>query len=236
MPPGCFQGTAAAAAVSVPAKCRAGPVKAGPCGLLTCPPSNATKWSSKCTQLGKEKHAGGGQKRRSRPKEVKWGADRALQAARWGPRARPPQLVEPAAGRGCKARVRPRGPRPPRRRLRPRDTKQRRGNPPHLQPGAPRAFENHRSALGTRARHSPGLPVPPGAAAAAAAAISSRCPSPSARCQVTPFTWARSHPRRAEPRLDPSPPAPAETAQRPARPHPTRPRPARGNGVARLGE
>lgn len=76
------------------------------------------------------------------------------------------------------------------------DTKRRRGSPPHLQHGAPRAFENHRTPL-RRVRHSPGLPVPPGAAAAA---ISSRSPAPRPRCQATPFTWARCSPRRAPPR------------------------------------
>lgn len=54
-----------------------------------------------------------------------------------------------------------------------------------------------------RARHSPGLPVPPGAAAAAA--MSSRSPSPRPRCQVTPSNLgpgaARAAPRL---RLDPS--------------------------------
>lgn len=79
------------------------------------------------------------------------------------------------------------------------------------------AFENHRTPL-RRARHSPGLPVLPGAAAAAA--ISSRSPSPRPRCQVTPFTWAWSSLCRAAPPPRPLPPAPAETAQRPARPQP----------------
>ncbi|XP_033047350.1 translation initiation factor IF-2-like [Trachypithecus francoisi] len=79
------------------------------------------------------------------------------------------------------------------------DTKLLRGSPPHLQHGAPRAFENHRTPL-RRARHSPGFPEPPGAAAPAA--ISSRWPSPRPRCQVTPFTWACSSLPRL--RLDPS--------------------------------
>lgn len=105
----------------------------------------------------------------------------------------------PGPGRGARTRAPTRA--SPRRRVRGRaeplpaqDTKRLRGSPPHLQHGAPRAFENHRSPL-RRARHSPGLPVPPGATAAAA--ISSRSPSPRPRCQVTPFTWAWSSLRRA---------------------------------------
>lgn len=104
------------------------------------------------------------------------------------------------------------------------------GSPPHLQHWAPRAFQNHRTPL-RRARHSPGLPVPPGAAAAAA--ISCRSPSPRSRCQVTPFTWARSRPRRTAPRPDPSRPRlrrlrSALLARSP--------RSARGDGAQRLGE
>ncbi|XP_036061548.1 methyl-CpG-binding domain protein 6-like [Onychomys torridus] len=111
------------------------------------------------------------------------------------------------------------------------DTKRPRGSPPHLQHWAPRAFQNHRTPL-RRARHSPGLPVPPGAAAAAAA-ISCRSPSPRSRCQVTPFTWARSRPRLTAPRPDPSRPRlrrlrSALLARSP--------RSARGDGAQRLGE
>lgn len=84
-----------------------------------------------------------------------------------------------------------------------------------------------------RARHSPGLPVPPGAAAAAA--MSSRSPSPRPRCQVTPSNLGPGA-ARAAPRLRASTPpagacgdcaAPGSLAAR-ARP--------RGNGARRLGE
>ncbi|CAI9158088.1 unnamed protein product [Rangifer tarandus platyrhynchus] len=85
-----------------------------------------------------------------------------------------------------------------------------------------------------RARHSPGLPVPPGAAAAAA--MSSRSPSPRPRCQVTPSNLgpgaARAAPRRASASTPPAGAcgdcaAPGSLAAR-ARP--------RGNGARRLGE
>lgn len=132
----------------------------------------------------------------------------------------PPPRARPERGPRAGTPTRARAPRRARGRAEPLpapNTKRLRGSPPHLQHGAPRAFENHRTPL-RRARHSPGLPVLPGAAAAAA--ISSRSPSPRPRCQVTPFTWAWSSLCRAAPPPRPLPPAPAETAQRPARPQP----------------
>lgn len=148
------------------------------------------------------------------------GAGAARHAGRaTGDQARRRHLAAPAPLPGGSGPGRPRGPRRGGRAepLPAPHTKRLRGSPPHLQHGAPRAFENHRTPL-RRARHSPGLPVPPGAAAAAA--ISSRSPSPRPRCQVTPFTWAWSRLRRAAPPPRPLPPAPAETAQSPARPQP----------------
>nr|XP_054369839.1 translation initiation factor IF-2-like [Mirounga angustirostris] len=162
----------------------------------------------------------------------------ARRPRRPGP-ARPRHLVAPAPLPGGSRPGRPRGPRRGGGRggrtepLPAPHTKRLRGSPPHLQHGAPRAFENHRTPL-RRARHSPGLPVPPGAAAAAAA-ISSRSPSPRPRCQVTPFTWAWSSLRRAAPRLrlDPS----RRRLRRLRRARLARsPRTARGNGAQRLGE
>lgn len=141
-----------------------------------------------------------------------------------GPFTRPVSASRPAPARAAhKRRARHFSPRGP-------DTKRPRGSPPHLQHWAPRAFQNHRTPL-RRARHSPGLPVPPGAAAAAA--ISCRSPSPRSRCQVTPFTWARSRPRLTAPRPDPSRPRlrrlrSALLARSP--------RSARGDGAQRLGE